>query len=168
MKKQIRLIGIVLAVITANIGVDQVTKHLARQHLKNGKIVRLAGDAAILTYAENDGAMLGFGARLPQPYKRILLVILPSVIIVVAGVYLFFSKALTGLQTVCLASIIGGGISNVADRILHNGMVTDFLNFGIGEIFRTGILNTADLSITFGVIVLMISEFGRSHSQSKT
>ncbi len=34
-------------------------------------------------------------------------------------------------------------------------MVTDFLNFGIGTL-RTGILNVADISITAGVIGLVI------------
>lgn len=42
------------------------------------------------------------------------------------------------------------------DRIFNNGLVVDFMNFGIGNI-RTGILNVADLSITFGAILLFIS-----------
>jgi lipoprotein signal peptidase len=46
------------------------------------------------------------------------------------------------------------------------------MNFGIGEL-RTGILNAADLSVTFGVIVLFIFEIrtalqreGAAHGQN--
>jgi signal peptidase II len=62
------------------------------------------------------------------------------------------------LQMVCISTIIGGGISNIFDRILFGGYVTDFMNFGIGSL-RTGILNFADMSITFGAIVLIIVQY---------
>jgi signal peptidase II len=54
-------------------------------------------------------------------------------------------------------SIISGGIGNLVDRLLNKFSVIDFLNFGIGSL-RTGILNVADLSITFGAIALVIYE----------
>ena len=44
------------------------------------------------------------------------------------------------------------------DRILFGGYVTDFMNFGIGSL-RTGILNFADMSITFGAILLIFVQY---------
>ena len=62
------------------------------------------------------------------------------------------------LQIACISTIIGGGISNIFDRILFSGFVTDFMNFGIGSL-RTGILNFADMSITFGAILLIFVQY---------
>ena len=49
--------------------------------------------------------------------------------------------------------ILYGGIGNLIDRICNNGLVTDFINFGIGPI-RTGIFNVADMAITSGAIAI--------------
>ncbi|PID99718.1 MAG: signal peptidase II, partial [Acidobacteria bacterium] len=58
-------------------------------------------------------------------------------------------------QLVCLSCVIGGGIGNLYDRIFNDGIVIDFMNFGIGSL-RTGILNVADLSVTFGAVIFVI------------
>ena len=47
--------------------------------------------------------------------------------------------------------ILAGGIGNLIDRILNNGLVTDFINVGIGPL-RTGIFNVADIAFTCGAI----------------
>ena len=47
------------------------------------------------------------------------------------------------------------GLGNLLDRLFNGFRVIDFMNFGIGNL-RTGILNVADLSITFGVIIFII------------
>jgi len=39
--------------------------------------------------------------------------------------------------------------------LLYDFHVVDFINFGIGSL-RTGILNVADMSVTFGVFFLVI------------
>jgi signal peptidase II len=61
-------------------------------------------------------------------------------------------------RCIILSTIIGGGLGNLIDRIIHNFTVVDFLNFGIGSL-RTGVLNIADLSVTFGVILFVIFDF---------
>ena len=53
------------------------------------------------------------------------------------------------------SSVIAGGLGNLLDRLFNGFRVIDFMNFGIGNL-RTGILNVADLSITFGVIIFII------------
>jgi signal peptidase II len=51
--------------------------------------------------------------------------------------------------------IIGGGFSNLADRVFRGDMVVDFMNVGIGRL-RTGVFNVADLSIVVGVVVFLV------------
>ena len=41
---------------------------------------------------------------------------------------------------------------------VNGGIVIDFLNFGIGGL-RTGILNVADLSVTFGALAFILMQF---------
>ena len=56
------------------------------------------------------------------------------------------------LLPIGFALIIGGGIGNLIDRIVH-GSVTDFFQIRLG-FFRTGIFNIADIAVTNGVFIL--------------
>ncbi len=156
MTSRLRNYILILTIIAVSLGWDQGTKAYARQHLKSLGPIQIVGDFFILTYAENDGAFLSLGAYLPQPYKTILLTLFP-IIMVLAGLgYVILGKHLSVWEVVCIASIIGGGMSNLYDRIAYHGAVTDFMNFGIGPWLRTGILNFADLSITLGAVGLLV------------
>jgi signal peptidase II len=57
---------------------------------------------------------------------------------------------------VALVLVLAGGIGNVIDRVLHHGLVTDFLNLGIGPV-RIGIFNVADMFLTVGVLALLLT-----------
>ena len=48
-----------------------------------------------------------------------------------------------------------GGLSNLIDRLIYDGRVTDFLNVGIGSL-RTGIFNLADMAILAGALLLVL------------
>jgi signal peptidase II len=155
MKNKLFITLLIIITMLVNIGCDQGTKHLAREHLKNEGTIHVIHTLFILRYAENDGGFLSLGSDIPQPFKTIVLIIFPVIMVTGLLFYLILNKHLTLLHVLCISTILGGGISNIYDRIAHNGFVTDFLNFGIGNI-RTGILNCADISITFGVIFLII------------
>ena len=158
MKSKIKIIVLVITIIMLNVACDQGTKDYARKNLKVQETINVINNIFILRYAENDGGFLGVGSNIPQPYKTIVLVLFPIIAIISSLAYLIFSKKLSILQIICISCIIGGGIGNIFDRITNNGFVTDFLNFGIGNI-RTGILNFADLSITFGAIFLILFQY---------
>ncbi|MCK7471140.1 MAG: signal peptidase II [Desulfomicrobium escambiense] len=70
--------------------------------------------------------------------------------------YLLFATALPHTTTVALSLIVGGGLSNLIDRIAYGGNVVDFLNIGLGSL-RTGIFNIADVAIMVGAITLIAS-----------
>ncbi len=144
-----------IVIIVINIAADQITKILARIYIQGQGTIKVVGDIFILYYAENSGAFLSMGNNLPQPWKTLLLTLFPTLAILAGILYLIFGNNISFRQAVCIACVIGGGIGNVWDRAMHHGAVTDFLNFGIGNI-RTGVLNVADLSITFGAILLLI------------
>lgn len=55
------------------------------------------------------------------------------------------------------ALIIGGAIGNVLDR-MHDGFVTDFLDFHLGD-WRYPTFNVADTAITVGVGILLVRSF---------
>ena len=149
------LLLIVICISGVNFAADRLTKIYAVDHIKGAGTIRVVGNVFIMRYAENDGAFLGFGGSMPGPLKSVLLVLLPSLIVGVAIFYTAFSGNIPPGQLVCLSCVIGGGIGNLYDRIFNGGVVIDFLNFGIGGL-RTGILNVADLSVTFGAIVFVI------------
>ncbi len=64
-----------------------------------------------------------------------------------------------------VALILAGGMGNLIDRVLQDGVVVDFINVGIGPV-RTGIFNVADVAITSGVIILL-AESMRKHTKTR-
>jgi signal peptidase II len=119
----------------------------------------------ILTKVENTGAFLSFGQSLPKPIRFILLLLLPVIVMVFTLIYIVKQKDLTKITLISLCFIIGGGISNLFDRILH-GSVTDFMHMDFG-FFRTGIFNLADVSIMIGLFLILIEAFIKSSKSKK-
>ncbi len=156
---------IIIIIILLNIGADQATKVLARDHLRGEGVIEVVGTVFTLTYHENAGAFLGMGDSLSPVMRKITLVALPIIMILALAVYLIKTPSMKRAEQICLATIIGGGVGNLIDRIAF-GVVTDFMNFGIGRSLRTGILNVADLSITFGVIAMLIFVY-KNHKEEK-
>lgn len=144
---------------TANLAIDRITKILAFEHLKGKAPLSFLWDTMILTYAENSGAFLSMGSHWPFYIKYTVLLILP-IAVCLYGIYWCLFKEKNRIRGILIMTILGGGLSNLVDRLMNNFLVTDFLNFGIGSI-RTGVLNVADLSVTFGAIILLIHEFKR-------
>ena len=168
MKKGLFLLVIVILISGLNFAADRLTKIYAVEHIKGAGTIRVVGDVFIMHYAENDGAFLGFGGNMPKPLKSVLLILLPTIIVLAAIFYTAFSGNIPRGQLISLSCVIGGGIGNLWDRIFNGGIVIDFMNFGIGSL-RTGILNVADLSVTFGALVFIILQFraeGRKDSLS--
>lgn len=166
MTKKLKLILLVVITIIVNMGLDQYTKVLAREHIRGKGTIQVVGNFLVLVYAENTGAFLSLGSTLPQPWKSIMMVIFPLIIVGASLAYIILNKKMTTGQVIALSSVIAGGLSNLLDRILFNGSVSDFINLGIGRL-RTGVLNVADLSITFGALVFIILEFQREKKEKQ-
>ena len=150
-KRWIIIIIIMATVIIA----DQVTKELAREHLADSPTISYFGNLFLLHYAENDGAFLSMGSNWPAPLRTILLTIIPVIFLLILLYVVLFSKEMDIITTIAFALILGGGLSNMWDRIFNNGFVVDFMNMGIGSL-RTGIFNIADMAITTAFFMIVI------------
>jgi len=159
-----KLIIITIVTLVINFGLDRITKIIAINFLKGNDAIRLIYNSIVITYTENSGAFLSMGSDWPIAIKYITLLVLP-IALCIYGVYYCFIKETDIVRIILLSTIIGGGISNLIDRLINDFRVVDFLNFGIGSL-RTGILNVADLSVTFGGILFVIYEFRSGKKKS--
>ncbi|MGA1227439.1 MAG: signal peptidase II [Tamlana sp.] len=148
-------------VIVFTIAIDQISKVLVRANIvgqtetRASERIPLIGDAFILMNIENEGAFLGMGSELNSTLKIILLLIIPILVLGFVLWHIIKDKNLDNWSLFAFSSIIGGGIANIFDRIVY-GSVTDFFFIDLGGIFKTGIFNMADLSVTTGMIILVI------------
>ena len=144
--------------ITISILLDQLSKILIRNNVDQYSEVKLIGEYFILTNVENSGAFLGMGSDFSPFIKTIFLLILPVIVLICIIVYVYRDKQIDKISLIGFCLIIGGGIANIYDRILY-GSVTDFLFIDLGGIFKTGIFNIADLSVTTGMILILLMSF---------
>ena len=144
--------------IAISLLLDQLSKFLIRQNVDQYSEIKLIGDYFILTNVENSGAFLGMGSDFSPFIKTIFLLILPVIVLICIMVYVYRDKQIDKISLIGFCFIIGGGIANIYDRILY-GSVTDFLFIDLGGIFKTGIFNIADLSVTTGMILILLMSF---------
>ena len=138
---------------------DQLTKHWAIATLKGQPTSHWLGDVFRLGYTENPGAFLSLGASLPEPLRTLLLSGAVGVFLIICTGYLLRSRNLERFSALALSLVVGGGFSNLLDRIFRTqGRVVDFMNLGVGEL-RTGVFNVADLAIVAGVVMLALEIF---------
>jgi signal peptidase II len=149
-----------------NIGCDQSTKFLAKKYLNPSNYIQVIDDYFVLHYAENKGGFLSLFSALPKIVRVIILSIIPSIFLVLITYYVLRTKNMSLLYMLALCSIIGGGLSNIADRF-NNDYVIDFMNIGIGNI-RSGVFNFADLSIMLGSFLVLLLTFARSRKEKET
>jgi signal peptidase II len=137
----------------ALVGCDQATKGVATRYLDPRAPISYLGDTFVLQYAQNQGAFLSLGGRLSPTWRFWLLTVANGVVLAGLAVYLLKCWNMPIGWFVCWTLILGGGIGNLIDRSTQQGLVTDFLNVGIGPL-RTGIFNVADMAVTAGVCTL--------------
>jgi len=159
LNKKVRHILITLIVLLS-ISIDQISKIWVRNNFESYNETSIIGDIFTLIKVENTGAFLGMGSELSEIPRVFLLIILPVVVLISITIYTYIDKTLDKISIIGFSLIIGGGVANIFDRIVY-GSVTDFLYINLGGIFKTGIFNIADLSVTTGMILILISSFKR-------
>tara|TARA_B100000927_G_C16468736_1_gene470698 strand:+ start:317 stop:805 length:489 start_codon:yes stop_codon:yes gene_type:complete len=151
---------LITILVFLSIALDQISKIWVRNNFENYSEKSIIGDVFTLIKVENTGAFLGMGSELSEIPRILLLIILPVIVLISITLYTYIDKSLDKLSIIGFSLIIGGGIANIFDRIVF-GSVTDFLYINLGGIFKTGIFNIADLSVTTGMIIILISSFKR-------
>ncbi len=152
--RRIRLIAIWL-ILVCTAGCDQATKHLARTELSQAGFSRLPGRFIEFTLAENPGAFLGLGESLPQAARSAITVGVGLGLAFVLA-YLVRTPKLRWPSLLGLSLIWAGGMSNLVDRIVRHGLVTDFMVVRAGPL-HTGVFNLADFAIVVGAIMLVVT-----------
>lgn len=146
-----RRLALLTAVALVVLGVDQITKSLAVNHLRTHEIHLLGPLALRLEY--NSGVAFSIGTSLTGP------IIVVAVVLVLAVAW-FATRVPTTLGAIGVGLILGGAVGNLADRVFrgHHGAVVDFLYTKYWPTF-----NVADASIVCGCALVAWS-FLRSAS----
>ena len=148
----------ITTIVFLSIILDQISKIWVRNNFESYIENSIIGDIFTLIKVENTGAFLGMGSELSEIPRVLLLIVLPIIVLISITIYTYIDKALDQISIIGFSLIIGGGIGNIFDRIVY-GSVTDFLYLDFGGVFKTGIFNIADLSVTTGMILILISSF---------
>ena len=133
-----------LALVTiAAVVADQVTKHTVSSQLSLDEEIAVAGPFSI-HHVQNSGIAFGL-----FPDATAAVIVLTAV--AVGWMLVFFARvgARHPVLPVALGLLLGGSISNLADRV-RLGHVTDFLDLRYWPAF-----NLADVCIVVGVVLLV-------------
>lgn len=137
---------IYISIIAGIIALDQVTKVLVRAHIAFGEVIPIIGDWFRFTYVKNEGAAFSMFSG-----NQWVTVVLTSVLLVACFIFVYKeSKKNSKALAICLTCVLGGGISNMFDR-LYFGFVTDMISVG-----RFAVFNVADMFVTCGCILAMV------------
>jgi signal peptidase II len=134
----------VAAVAAGIVAADQLTKAIVRATLERGDSVALVPGIE-LVHTRNSG--VAFGA-LSGGGPVVTVVIAVALVALLAYFATHIRRPPVWLPT---GMLLGGALGNVIDRV-RDGAVTDFIQIPLG--FPA--FNVADMSITFGVVVLFI------------
>ena len=101
----------------------------------------------------NEGIAFGLFAFDESFFYNFITILIIMVIIIV----FFMILKNKGYKKYSLILILGGALGNLYDRIFF-GAVPDFIDFHIGN-FHWFVFNVADIFISIGVIIMILSEF---------
>ena len=135
---------------------DQVTKTLILDNYRLGDSTFITSFFNIVR-AHNTGAAFSFLSD-AGGWQRWLFTGIGAV----ATIFIVWQlRAHPGQKLFCfsLASILGGAIGNVVDRLMH-GYVVDFLDFHVSG-WHFPAFNVADSAITLGAVCLILDELLR-------
>ena len=158
-------ITLLIVILVLNIAADQITKSMMRAHIGLYDQFPFFDGHVTLLHVENTGAFLSLGGKLAQPFRFILLTLVPVLALAAAMAFVLLKNRLSMLLSVGIVFCIGGGIGNLYDRIVH-GSVTDFVHLQFGPL-QTGIFNSADVSIMIGLGLILLDAFLRRKEHEK-
>lgn len=132
--------------------VDLLSKRIVLQHADALRFdrVEVLGDFFRLAYVRNPGAAMGL-----TPFGRWALVAISAGAAVLLIWFLTVTPGRQRWRRLAMGLILGGAVGNLVDRLFYDGLVVDFLDFGIGP-HRFWTFNVADVGVTCGGALLLI------------
>lgn len=126
---------------------DQVSKYWVLTYLVPVGSYPLWPGVLHFTYVENTGAAFG----MLKNHRWVFLIVSTAAILMIVG-YILWSKPKTMLERIALASIAGGGIGNMIDRI-GRGFVVDFIDVTCIDFY---VFNIADSFVCVGCGLMIL------------
>ncbi|MBO4366652.1 MAG: signal peptidase II [Clostridia bacterium] len=146
------MIWIALAILAGSVALDQITKAIVVSRMELYEEVPFLPGFIRFYRTENTGA--AFSLLKDNPW---ILMVFTVIAMGIVGFMLvkFFKRH--PLLTVSLCMILGGGISNLIDRIIA-GKVVDFIDFDFlfFGFFDFAVFNVADIFVTCGALCLAV------------
>lgn len=164
--RRLSTILLVIVVMTMSVGCDQLTKDFARDRLQDGAPLTLVDDLVHLVYAENPGIAFGIGSDLSGQVRFWLFTVGIIFVIVAIGAVAYHRREQGPVFLAGITLLMAGGLSNLIDRMMHDGHVIDFMVLNIG-VMRTVVFNVADVLVCIGAVVLVFSTFLASPRRSR-
>jgi signal peptidase II len=149
---------------------DQASKLLAHWFLRDRSPVEIIPNYFNLIYSRNPGGLFGYFSGMADPWRTMLLTLLPVLAIVLVVTYLARLDGGDRLTLLGLSLVLGGAVGNLIDRTTR-GEVVDFLDVYTTHPRLAGWLvdkfgtahwptfNLADSAIVTGACLLALSIF---------
>lgn len=134
--------------------IDQLTKLSIMQNMRLHESIPIIPNLFSLTYIRNPGAAFGLLAGSSNAFRTLFFGVTSLFALGLLGTILVRLPANDWMGQLSIASILGGAIGNLLDRLQY-GEVIDFLDVYI-ETYHWPAFNVADSAITIGVLVLCL------------
>jgi signal peptidase II len=144
---------------------DQISKVAVHAWMRPHDPVTIIPGLFNLSYSRNRGGLFGYFGELSDPWRALLLTLLPLLAIVMVSLFIARSRDMDRPSLIGLALILGGAVGNLIDRIFR-GEVVDFLDAYVSwdrladwliRTFGTAhwpTFNVADSAIVCGALLL--------------
>lgn len=126
---------------------DQFIKYIVNKFMDVNEIIKIIPNFFNIFYVRNTGAAFSILEN-----NTLLIIVVSVIFIIILDYYIKKEKQFTKLSVIALGMIMGGIFGNLMDRIIYHSVI-DYLSF-----FNFPIFNLADIGITVGVGLLIISE----------
>jgi signal peptidase II len=143
-----------LLIAIAVVVLDRITKWVVVKTIVLEDAISIIPGFFRLTHLENTGAAFSLFAESTSPFKTALLITFSLAALAVVAYLLWKNRNEFNITTLSLSLILGGAIGNLWDR-LADGMVTDFLDFYLGN-HHWPPFNIADSAIVVGALLLLL------------
>jgi signal peptidase II len=141
---------------------DRFTKHLVETNLTYIDSRHVIPGFFDIVRSENPGVAFGLFSQSNLRFRTAILIGFSILALVVLGVLLARIRRWDRPTGIGVALIFGGALGNVFDR-LHTGVVTDFLDFYLGN-YHWYTFNLADTAICTGAGLLILSMLRNPHA----
>ncbi len=147
----------VAAFAAAVILIDQITKLLIVRRVSEHDVIPIIPGLLNLTHSTNTGVAFGMFSESPAAWKTALLTAISLGLLAIVVAMIWRAKHLGIAAGLGLSLVLGGALSNLADRI-RAGAVVDFLDAYV-RTYHWYTFNVADAAIVVGAGFLVIHLF---------